>query len=43
MKPQAILLTHGHFDHMTAAGQVKVHFGIPVYAGEKEKGLLPTP
>ena len=40
MKPQAILLTHGHFDHMTAAGQVKGHFGIPVYAGEKEKGLL---
>ncbi len=40
MKPKAILLTHGHFDHMTAARKVKEHFDIPIYAGEKERKLL---
>lgn len=40
IKPCAVLLTHGHFDHMSAAKEVRDHFRIPVYAGEKERGLL---
>lgn len=37
---KAILLTHGHFDHMMAAGKLKEEFHIPIYAAEKEVPLL---
>lgn len=38
--PKAILLTHGHFDHMMAASKIKETFEIPIYASEKEVSLL---
>ncbi|MBQ7032923.1 MAG: MBL fold metallo-hydrolase [Clostridia bacterium] len=28
--PESVLLTHGHFDHAGAAGQLKEYFGIPI-------------
>ncbi|MBQ8559197.1 MAG: MBL fold metallo-hydrolase [Tyzzerella sp.] len=41
--PKAILLTHGHFDHvMGIEGWVK-EFGIPVYLHEEEKEILANP
>ena len=40
VKPTAILLTHGHFDHMMAAEKLRAAFQIPIYACEKEKELL---
>lgn len=40
MTPEAILLTHGHFDHIGAAAEVKQHFGIKIYANELEKEVL---
>ena len=42
-KPEAILLTHGHFDHMMAADAVRSMYGIPVLALEEEKELLANP
>ena len=40
LKPVAILLTHGHFDHILACSQLKGKFGINIYAHEDEAELL---
>jgi glyoxylase-like metal-dependent hydrolase (beta-lactamase superfamily II) len=42
-KIKGILLTHGHFDHITAAKEAKDHFGVEIYACEKERELLAEP
>lgn len=39
----AILLTHGHYDHILAVEDVKKEYQIPVYACEKEAGTLLDP
>lgn len=41
--PQAILLTHGHFDHMLAAEQLRTTYEIPVYAYTSEKEVAGNP
>ncbi len=41
--PAAVLLTHGHFDHASAAQALASEFGIKIYAHEKEKETLETP
>ena len=43
VKPEVILLTHGHFDHILAVEDMRRSFGVPVYAGEKEADLLAQP
>lgn len=40
IKVQAILLTHGHFDHIMGIDDFRKHYDVPVYAGEKERALL---
>ena len=40
VKPVAILLTHGHFDHILAVNQVASKYNIDIYASEEEKKLL---
>ncbi len=43
MQPEAILLTHGHFDHVMAAEALRDLYEIPVVIGEKEEELLADP
>ena len=40
LKPEAILLTHGHFDHIGALEAVMKQYEIPVYAHIIEKEYL---
>jgi len=41
--PEAILLTHGHFDHILAVKDVQRAFHCKVYAGKEEDRLLQDP
>ncbi len=40
LTPVAILLTHGHFDHIMATSAVAKEYNIPIYTSEAEKELL---
>lgn len=40
LKPVAVLLTHGHFDHLSAADAVRKRYGIKVYAGNEERSVM---
>ena len=40
LKVGAILLTHGHFDHVMAVDTLRDCFGAKVYLGEEEKVLI---
>ncbi len=41
--PKAILLTHGHVDHIGAVGEMKNQYDIPIYIGKGEEHLLVDP
>lgn len=43
LKPEAILLTHGHFDHIGAAEELRRSCGIKICAGAQEEHLLRDP
>ena len=40
LRPVAVLLTHGHFDHLLAADAVRKRYGIKVYAGNEERSVM---
>lgn len=42
-KPVAILITHGHFDHVGAADEIAAEYGIKMYAFEGERETLENP
>ena len=41
--PKAILLTHGHGDHIGAVQPLKEKYQIPIYIGEKDAPMLQSP
>ena len=43
MTPKAILLTHGHGDHIAAVEAVQQLYKIPLYVGRGEEELLANP
>ena len=44
VKPEVILLTHGHFDHIMGVAEIKQAYPeIKIYAGEKERKMLSDP
>lgn len=40
IKVSAIMLTHGHFDHIMGANELRDKAGVKIYASELEKDLL---
>ncbi len=43
LTPVGILLTHGHFDHASAAEELSQLFNVKIYAHEAERETLETP
>ena len=39
-EPAAVFLTHGHFDHIGAASEIRDRYKVPVFAMRMEKELL---
>lgn len=42
-RPEAVLLTHGHFDHIGVAQALHEKLGVPVYALDAEQEILEDP
>ncbi len=40
LTPQAILVTHGHFDHIGAAGEIQLSFNIPFFITKEDDFLI---
>ncbi|PKK84923.1 MAG: MBL fold metallo-hydrolase [candidate division Zixibacteria bacterium HGW-Zixibacteria-1] len=43
INPRAVLLTHGHGDHIAAVDQVKKKLNIPLYIGRGDETMLGSP
>jgi hydroxyacylglutathione hydrolase len=41
--PQAILVTHGHFDHFGGVGPLAAKYGVPVYVGADDAAQMADP
>lgn len=40
LKPSAILLTHGHFDHIGAVDKLREYYSIPLYIHESDGEMI---
>ena len=43
LKPRAVLLTHGHLDHIWNAQLVADHYGVPAYIHPEDREMLADP
>ncbi|NYH50845.1 glyoxylase-like metal-dependent hydrolase (beta-lactamase superfamily II) [Nocardiopsis arvandica] len=43
LTPVAVLLTHGHFDHVWSAAEICERHGVPVHLHAADRGLLTEP
>lgn len=43
LRPRAVLVTHGHLDHVWNVREVAEHYRIPVYVHPDDRPLLPDP
>ena len=43
LKPRAVLLTHGHLDHIWNAQQVADHYGVAAYIHPEDRQMLADP
>ncbi|MDA2813739.1 MBL fold metallo-hydrolase [Nocardiopsis sp. RSe5-2] len=43
LTPEAVLLTHGHFDHVWSAAETADRFGVPAYVHPADRALLTDP
>lgn len=43
LRPLAVLLTHGHLDHIWNAQQVADHYRVPAYIHPEDRGMLADP
>ena len=40
LRPVAVVLTHGHFDHIMAADAIRKRYGIKIYANRAEREIM---
>ena len=43
LRPRAVLLTHGHLDHIWNAQQVADHYGVPAYIHPDDRAMRSDP
>lgn len=43
LRPKAILLTHGHFDHISAADDLRDKYKIPLYVHKADGEMISSP
>ena len=43
LQPRAILLTHGHYDHIAGLEEIRKKYSIPVYVGKDDAPMLGDP
>ena len=43
LSPEAILLTHGHFDHIMAVESLREHYGVPLYMHKADIEMITDP